>query len=112
MDNRHKRGLVSELKAAALYAERGFEIFWPSSGQSSVDFIAYKKGDLRKIQVKTGQITQTPNKVILSMNLASLEKYKDVDEFVCVFEDCLKVITSDSLKDNTKVNITVDIIEL
>lgn len=45
-------GITNELKAAANYSERGYEIFLPM-GNSRCDFIAMKEQEVVKVQVKT-----------------------------------------------------------
>jgi hypothetical protein len=51
--NRHQTGFVAELKAATYYAEQDYEIYWPNLTQSSIDFIALKGREIRRVQVKS-----------------------------------------------------------
>ncbi len=61
MDSKHQNGLVSELKAMAHFAEQGYEIYKPHSGQSSIDFIAFEqKLGLLKVQVKSAYWFKRP----------------------------------------------------
>tara|TARA_B100000749_G_scaffold273571_1_gene256694 strand:+ start:1186 stop:1584 length:399 start_codon:yes stop_codon:yes gene_type:complete len=53
MHNTHKRGAVSEYQAATWFSQQGWEVYWSNLGQSSVDFIIAKDGEVKTIQVKS-----------------------------------------------------------
>ena len=49
----HGRGAAAEHSVAALFLANGYEVWWPSRGQSRADFVLEKKGRFWKVQVKT-----------------------------------------------------------
>ena len=53
MHNTHKKGAVSEYRAATWFSSQGWEVYWSNLGQSTVDFIITPEGEMKTVQVKT-----------------------------------------------------------
>lgn len=53
MYSKHKSGAIAELKAAQYFIEHDYEIFFPMSMHSIIDFIALKDNNAIRVQVKS-----------------------------------------------------------
>ena len=53
-DPSHQKGAVSELLAAAYYASKGYQVYWPTIRQGPVDMVVESpEGKMLRVQVKT-----------------------------------------------------------
>ena len=104
---RHRNGLNAELRAALYYSEQGYDIYWPHTGQGSIDFIINKGVDTQRIQVKKAYITKRPTgtwylQATIRKGCGSkpFEKYtkKDCDNVVVVSDDGLWIIPIEKLE--------------
>lgn len=67
MDKRNWLGAIAETKAAAEYLRHEWEIYSQTSGKGPFDLVAYKDGQLRRIQVKaTGSRNGTSSKAYIA----------------------------------------------
>lgn len=70
-------GLAAELRVAAWYVDKGYEIFWPATTQSRCDFVAYHPAEklFRRVQVKKATWSKTGNYSYLQCRLENRNQY-------------------------------------
>ena len=91
---RHRQGKIMELKAVQIYFEKGYEIFFPITVPGKADFVAVKRGEALKVQVKKATWSRSGNNSYLQCRL--VDKYKrdapmyvdgDWDELIVLSDD-------------------------
>ena len=75
----HFVGAVSEYTAASAFLKNGFQVYWPSMHQDSVDFVAYKDGSFKRVQVKTATWTKSGKYKYLPCRTRLTKKYQDIN---------------------------------
>ncbi len=107
----HRRGASTEYKAAAYFAERGWEVFWPPSGSSPCDFIISRQSETQKVQVKTATIWTRSGSTYTRVRLGGKVLYKPGDFDLLVAwapTDRLWVIPFEALPDKTMIYLVKD----
>lgn len=112
MHSRHTSGLVGELKAATYFAENGYEIYWPALTQSTVDFVAIKNTDIKRVQVKNAYWMERPSgaryvQATIRKGSGGSKTYTelDCDLIVIVHEDSLWVFPVDIVTKYKTINL-------
>lgn len=62
MQDEHYLGAKNELRAAAWYLGKGYQVYFPVVQQGGVDFIIHKGKTLKRVQVKTATWVSAPTK--------------------------------------------------
>jgi len=89
MFSTHQLGSLGEVKAIAVFIEKGFTIFTPLSGSSPFDFIAYKDNKSYRVQVKSSESSKKYNAYKVNVSNSHLRgnglkarvKFFDRDEY-------------------------------
>ena len=75
MELSHLKGQTSEYMAACWFSGQGWEVFWSNLGQSQVDFLVVRDGEIRSVQVKSAIDISSEGKCeCLKVNFASGNK--------------------------------------
>jgi hypothetical protein len=72
----HYVGQANELLAASWYLQNNYQVYWPSVGQSSIDFVTYKTAFTR-VQVKTATWTQAGKYKYLQCRTRLTNRHQD-----------------------------------
>ena len=80
-------GSANEYRAAAHFAERGWEGFWPPTGKSPCDFVMVRNGDTHRVQVKTASRWEKSGSTYLRCKLPTSYKPGAFDLLVAVAKD-------------------------
>lgn len=99
MSSQHYTGVASELKTAAAFTERGYQVYFPAMTQSKADFVAEVEGKLVKVQVKTACRFNPKYPHLIQIRLGGCGRTRyatgDFDLLAVVFESRLWVIPTD-----------------
>lgn len=110
-------GITNELKAAANYSERGYEVFLPV-GNSRADFVAIKGSKVIKVQVKSAAKRRYKAKdttytlaVLTTSRNGKSEPYKpsEIDEFFVIGKSMAWVIPCQDVYPKKTVMLEADI---
>ena len=101
----HGMGAATEHRVAAFFLSNGYEVWWPSRGQSRADFVVEKGGRFQKVQAKTAHIetgdTNTYVRVRLSKPSRGSRPYEagDFDLLAVRLADALWIVPAEDLPD-------------
>lgn len=72
----HYIGAKNEYLAASYYLGKGYQVYWPSMQQGSVDFVVEVQNNLFKVQVKTATWVKSGNGLYLQCRTRLTNKYQ------------------------------------
>ena len=75
-------GTMAEMVAAKECVKAGWKIAYPYGSDTPFDFLLYKSGEVRSVQVKGTQYERTPGSGATRM--VSLDKYQNIDYIILV----------------------------
>lgn len=109
MDGTHLNGTVSELKAQLYYTDLGYQIFTPIQPQAKTDFIATKRSEVIKVQVKSivefSSFGRTYLQVKFQGKFGSMYSEDDVDVFCLSYKDNLWIVPFEVFKGKKSATI-------
>tara|TARA_R100000808_G_C2140275_1_gene148078 strand:- start:498 stop:881 length:384 start_codon:yes stop_codon:yes gene_type:complete len=82
-----RTGSANEYRAAAYFAEKGWEVFWPPTGKSPCDFVVVRNEETKRIQVKTASNWSQGNSDYIRVQLPQTYQPGDFDLLVAVAKE-------------------------
>ena len=75
-------GTIAEMIAAKECVKAGWKIAYPYGSDTPFDFLLYRSGQVRSVQVKGTQYERKENAGATRM--VSMDKYQNIDYLICV----------------------------
>lgn len=107
----HSKGAWCEYLAAHHFLEQGYQVFWPSIQQGSVDFIVERGRRLDRMQVKKASWQGTPqngNKYLQVVTTNNDKEYTDQYDFLVVVDDVKRIWIIPATQVNVKCLVLDD----